>query len=164
MKKFYYVYTQKEYGAEKFDVLDDDNSIIMADDENEAKEFALDYIRETSLYDKDETEKWIGDNPVFAEKVEVNADNFLILANIYIDNQRYYSKHITFTEKVKDFASSFLSHDELYKILDESPDHEFDEMYGLEDLLEDYTGVSKSEYDDMGEWYNEAMSRYATFI
>ena len=164
MKKFFKVYTQKEFNAEKFDVYDDNNSIVYAENENEAEENALDYIRSSSLYNEEETEKWISENPVYAVPVEVHEDNFLILADVYIENQKYYSKNIEYSAKVKDFASSFLSHDELYRVLDEADNYEFGEMYGLYDLLENYTEVSRSDYEEFEDWYNEAMSRYATFM
>lgn len=68
----YKAYTQKDWNAEKFYIEDEygNEAIIEAESEEEAKILFTDYIFDTSLYNREETEKWILENPLFVVKGE----------------------------------------------------------------------------------------------
>ena len=68
----YKAYTQKDWNAEKFYIEDEygNEAIIEAESEEEAKILFTDYIFDTSIYNREETEKWILENPIFVVKGE----------------------------------------------------------------------------------------------
>ena len=67
----YKAYTQKDWNAEKFYIEENEEpAIIEADSEAEALELFTDYIYTTSLYSKEETTRWIEENPIFIEGVK----------------------------------------------------------------------------------------------
>lgn len=65
--KIFRAYTQGSYSAEQFHILDTNNNFaeVIAETEAEAEELFRDYIHDTSLYNYDETEKWIEKNPIY---------------------------------------------------------------------------------------------------
>lgn len=67
----YRAYTQENYFAEKFDILDGNDEVVEVEAESweEAKELFTDFIHDTSLYSYDETEEWIKKNPISVYEV-----------------------------------------------------------------------------------------------
>lgn len=67
----YRAYTQENYFAEKFDILDRNDEVaeVEAESWEEAKELFEDFIYETSLYSREETEEWLKNNPISVYEV-----------------------------------------------------------------------------------------------
>ncbi|MBR1739919.1 MAG: hypothetical protein IJ737_06475 [Ruminococcus sp.] len=67
----YKAYTQKDWNAEKFYFEDEEENevIFKADTAEQAKEKAIDWIYETSLYNEAETAEWLENNPIYIEEV-----------------------------------------------------------------------------------------------
>lgn len=70
MKK-YRAYTQENYFAEKFYILDEYEEFaeVEAESEAEAEELFRDYLHDTSFYSYEETEEWIKKNPIYVYEV-----------------------------------------------------------------------------------------------
>lgn len=67
----YKAYTQKDWNAEKFYIEENgEPAVIEADTEEEALELFTDYIYATTLYTKEETTKWIEENPITVEELK----------------------------------------------------------------------------------------------
>lgn len=73
-EKYYKVYIQNGWGAEKFYIDDEnqDNVIFKAHSEEKAIFQAAEYIRETSIYDPETTEEWINKQNWYAEEVKIH--------------------------------------------------------------------------------------------
>lgn len=70
MKK-YKAYTQADWNAEKF-YIDDENEmdvIFEAENANAAKEAAINWLYNNSLFSAEETAEWISKNPICIEEI-----------------------------------------------------------------------------------------------
>lgn len=67
--KFFKAYTQKDWNAEKFYIENENEKevVFFAETVEEAMKAVIEYIYETSLYDKKETADWIENNPIYLE-------------------------------------------------------------------------------------------------
>ena len=60
-------YTQKGWNQEKFYIEDENERdlVVHADSAEEAESHFIKYIYNNSLYSKEETKKWLEDNPLY---------------------------------------------------------------------------------------------------